>query len=136
MALSRNKFALSNLPITVNLSKYEKTPYFLYKGKKASHSSFYEDKQFLDSSVSTHFTLFELDFVDITLGNYSQIETANSKAPLFIVASGIVLIEHKIFNSDKETTKVAVLKQWLVYHVSSMQLYFFSTRQILSLSLD
>jgi len=64
----------------------------------------------LDSSVSTHFTLFELDFVDITLGNYSQIETANSKAPLFIVASGIVLIEHKIFNSDKETTKVAVLK--------------------------
>jgi len=31
------------------------------------------------------------------------------KTLLFIVASSTVLIEHEIFNSEKETTKVAVL---------------------------
>ena len=65
--------------MTMNLSKYEKVLYFLCKGKKAPHSSFYEDKQFLDSSISAYFTLFESDFVNIALGNYSQIKTENSK---------------------------------------------------------
>ena len=54
----------------MNLSKYEKALCFLYKGKKAPHDSFYEDEWFLDSDASTHFTPFESDFVDMTLGNY------------------------------------------------------------------
>ena len=70
IALSQSKFVLSNSSITVNLSKCEKV-LCLCKGKKASYSSFYKDEWFLDSSASTHFTLFESDFVDITLGNYS-----------------------------------------------------------------
>jgi len=37
-------------------------------------------------------------------------ETTNSKVLLFILASGIALIEHKIFNSEKGTTKVTVSK--------------------------
>jgi len=44
------------------------------------------------------------------LDNYNQIETANSKAPIFMVASGTILIEHIIFDFEKETTKVAMLK--------------------------
>ena len=35
---------MPDLPIVVNLSKYEKALCFLYKGKKVPHSSFYEDK--------------------------------------------------------------------------------------------
>jgi len=46
----------------------------------------------------------------MTLGNYGQVKTANSKALLFIVVSGTILIEYEIFNPDKETTKVAVSK--------------------------
>jgi len=46
----------------------------------------------------------------MTLGNYGQVETANSKALLFMVASGTVLIEYEIFNPEKETTKVTVSK--------------------------
>ena len=68
------------------------------------------DSNTLDSNTSTHFTLFESDFVNITLGNYSQVETTNLKAPLFIVASSTVVIEHKIFDLQKGTTKVAMLK--------------------------
>jgi len=75
--------------------------------------------------------LFESDFVDITLINYSQIETANLKVLLFMVVSGTVLIEHKIFDSEKETTKIAILQLWPVYYISSIQIYLFSIRQIL-----
>jgi len=82
----------------------------LCKGKKASHGSFYEDEWFLDSGASTHFTLFEFNFVNITLGNYSQVEIVNSKVPLFMVASSTILIEHEIFDHKKETTQVAVSK--------------------------
>jgi len=82
----------------------------LYKGKKVPHGSFYEDEWFLNSSASAHFIPFESDFVDINLGYYGQVEITNSKVPLFIVASGTALIEHKIFNPEKETTKVAVSK--------------------------
>ena len=64
----------------------------------------------MDSSASTYFTLFESDFIDITLDNYSWVETANSKVLIFIVAFGTILIEYKIFDSNKEITKVAVSK--------------------------
>jgi len=67
----------------------------LCKGKKVPYDSFYKDEWFLDSSASAYFTLFESDFVNITLGNYSQVETTNSKVSLFIVASNTVLIEYE-----------------------------------------
>ena len=70
MASSQNRFVLSNLFITVNLSKCEKTLCSLCKGKKSSYSSFYEDKWFLNSNAFTHFTSFESDFVNMTLGNH------------------------------------------------------------------
>jgi len=77
--------------------------------------------------TSTYFTLFESNFVDVALDNYDQVETANLKASLFMVASNTILIKHEIFDPEKKTTKVAVLKLWLVYYVSSMQLdKFFS----------
>jgi len=120
IASSQNGFLLLDLSIAVNLSKCEKTLCSLYKGEKAPHDSFYKDEQFLYSGVSTHFTPFESDFVDMTLGNYGQVKTANSKVLLFMVASGTVLIEHEIFDPKKETTKIAVSKLWLVYYVPSM----------------
>ena len=86
------------------------------------YSIFYEGKWFLDSSISIHFTLFESNFVDMTPGNYGQVETANSKVLLFMVASGTVLIEHEIFDPEKWTTKVAISKLWPVYCVSSIQI--------------
>ena len=94
--MSQNKFVLPDLSIVINLSKCQKTLCFLYKGKKASYNNFYEDEWFLDSGAFTYFTLFKFDFVDMTLDNYSQVETANSKAPLYIVAFNTVLIEYKI----------------------------------------
>jgi len=44
MASSPNKFVLPNLSTAMNLSKYEKTLYFLYKNKKIPYSSFYKNK--------------------------------------------------------------------------------------------
>ena len=108
------------MSIAINLSKCERVLYSLCKGKKTSHSSFYEGEWFLDFDTSTHFTPFKSNFVNMTLDNYSQVKTTNSKTLLFIVASGTVLIEHKIFNPEKETAKVAILKLWLVYYISSM----------------
>jgi len=37
----------------------------------------------------------------MNLSNYGQVKTTNSKAPLFIVASGTILIEHEIFDPEK-----------------------------------
>ena len=71
IALSQNEFVLLDSPITINLSKCEKALYFLCKGKKTSHGSFYEGEWFLDFGTFTHFTLFESSFVNITLDNYS-----------------------------------------------------------------
>ena len=82
-----------------------KALYFLCKGKKTSHGSFYEGEWFLDFGTFTHFTLFESSFVNITLDNYSWVKTTNSKVLLFIVASSTVLIEYEIFDPEKETTK-------------------------------
>ena len=48
-----------------------------------------------------------------------------------MVASDTVLIEHEIFDPEKEITKIAVSKLWPVYYVSGIQIYFLSTRQIL-----
>ena len=80
IAPSQNKFVSSDLSITVNLSKYKKALYFSCKGKKVLYGSFYENKWFLDSSASTHFTWFKSNFVDMTPDNYCWLKTANSKA--------------------------------------------------------
>ena len=58
----------------------------------------------MNSGISIYFTSFESDFFNMTLGNYSQVKTANSKAPLLIVASSTILIEHEIFDLDKGAT--------------------------------
>ena len=48
-----------------------------------------------------------------------------------MVASSTILIKYKIFNSEKETTKVVVSELWLVYCVPGMQMCLLSTGQIL-----
>jgi len=114
---------LPDLPIAVNLSKCGKILCFLYKSKKVPYSSFYEDKKFLDFNTSAHFTLFEFDFINIILDNYGQVEITNLKVLLFIVTFDTILIEYKIFDSEKEITKVIVFKLWLVYNKSSSNFY-------------
>ena len=52
-----------------------------------------------------------------------------------MVAFSTVLIEHKIFNPKKRTTKVTMLKLWLVYCVSGIQIYLLSTEQIFQFGL-
>ena len=37
-----------------------------------------------------------------------------------MVASGTILIEHKIFDPEKRTTKIAVSKLWPVYCIPDM----------------
>ena len=64
----------------------------------------------------------------MTIGNYDWVKTVNSKVSLFIVASSTVLIEYEIFDSEKETIRVTISK---LYYVSSIQIYFLSTKQIL-----
>ena len=93
---------------SLNLFIYEKALCFLYKSKKAPYCSFYKDKWFLNSGTFTYFTLFESGFVNVTLDGW--VKTANLKTSLFIITSSIVLIKYKIFNSEKETTKVVVSK--------------------------
>ena len=44
-----------------------------------------------------------------------------------MIASGTVLIEHEIFDPEKETIMIAVSKLRLVYYVSGMQMYLLST---------
>jgi len=64
--LSQNKFILPDLFIAMNLSKYEKILCFLYKGKKAHHNSFYENKWFLASrsqEVDLTFLIFFFHFI-------------------------------------------------------------------------
>jgi len=85
----------------------------------------------LDPGVSAHFTSFESDFVSMTQGNYGRIETANSKAPLFMVAMGTVLIEHEIIDPKDKTIKIAISKLWPVYCVPGITMRLLSTRQLL-----
>jgi len=81
---------LSALPIAENLQKCDRALCTICKGKEAPYGHSYNDEWFLNSGTSTHFTSFESDFVFMTQGNYGCIETANSKASLFMVAVGTV----------------------------------------------
>jgi len=131
MARCDNKFVLSALPIAENLQRCDKALYTTCKGKEAPYGCFYNDEWFLDSSASAHFTSFESDFVSITQGNYSHIETANSKVPLFMVAIGTILIEHEIIDPKDKTTRTAISKLWPVYCVPGMTMRLLSTGQLL-----
>jgi len=101
--------------IAENLQRCDKALCTICKGKEAPYSCSYNDEWFLDSSTSVHFTPFESDFVFMTQGNYDHVETANSKAPLFMVAVGTVLIEHEIIDPKDKTTRTAISKLWPVY---------------------
>ena len=90
----------------------------------------------MDSGTSAHFTSFKFDFVSITQGNYGRIKTANSKVSLFMVAVGIVLIEHKIIDPKDRTTRTAIFKLWPVYCVPGMTMRLFSTKQLLQSGLS
>jgi len=74
------------------------------------HGSFYRYKWLLNLGTSIYFTLFESDFINMALDNYCWVETANLKVSLFMIVPGIVLIKHKIFDPEKGTTKVFILK--------------------------
>jgi len=74
-----------------------------------SYGSFYKNEWLLDLGTSIYFTLFESDFINMTLGNYCWVETANFKVLLFMIVSSTVLIKHKIFDPEKGTTKVFIL---------------------------
>jgi len=100
------------------------------------YSCSYNDEWFLDSGASVHFTPFKSDFVSMTQENYGHIETANSKAPLFIVAVGTVLIEHEIIDPKDRTTRTAISKLWPVYCVPCMTMHLLSTGQLLQSGLS
>ena len=61
-----NKFVLPALPIAENLQRCDRALYTVYKGKEALYSCSYNDKWFLDSGASAHFTPFKSDFVSMT----------------------------------------------------------------------
>ena len=82
----------------------------------------------MDFGASVHFTSFEFDFVSMTQGNYGCVETANSKAFLFMVAVRTVLIKHEIIDPKDRTTRTAISKLWPVYCVPGMTMHLFSTR--------
>ena len=90
----------------------------------------------LDSGASAHFTPFESDFVSITQGNYGCVETANSKASLFMVAVGTVLIEYEIIDLKDRTTRTAISKLWPVYCIPGITMHLLSTRQLLQFGLS
>ena len=118
-------------PIAENLQRYGRALCTTCKGKEAPYGCSYNDEWFLDSGTSAHFTPFESDFVSMTQGNYGHIETANSKAPLFMVAVGTVLIEHEIIDPKNRTTRIAISKLWPVYCVPGMTMHLLSTGQLL-----
>jgi len=72
----------------------------------------------------------------MTQGNYGRIEIANSKASLFMVAVGTVLIEHEIIDPKNRTTRTAISKLWPVYCVSSITICLLSTGQLLQSGLS
>jgi len=110
MARYDNKFVLPASPIAKNLCRCDRALCTTCKGKEAPHDRSYNDEWFLDSGASAHFTPFKSDFVSMTQGNYGRVETANSKAPLFMVAVGTVLIEYKIIDPKNRTTRTAISK--------------------------
>ena len=127
---------LPALPIAENLQRCDRALCTICKGKEAPYGHSYNDEQFLDSGASAHFTPFESDFVSMTQENYGHVETANSKAPLFMVAVGTVLIEHEIIDPKNRTTKTAISKLWPVYCVPIMTMYLLSTEQLLQSELS
>jgi len=131
MAQCDNKFVLPVSPIAENLQRCDRALCTTCKGKEAPYGCSYNDEWFLDSGVSTYFTPFESDFVSMTQGNYGCIETANSKAPLFMVAVGTILIEHEIIDPKDRTTRIAISKLWPVYCVPGMTMHLLSTGQLL-----
>jgi len=66
MAQCDNKFVLPALSIAENLQRYDRALCTICKGKEVLYGHSYNDKWFLDSSASAHFTPFESDFVSIT----------------------------------------------------------------------
>jgi len=136
MAQYNNKFVLPALPIAKNLQRCDRALCTTCKGKEAPYGCSYNDEWFLDSGAFAHFTPFKSDFVSITQGNYGHVETANSKAPLFIIAVGTVLIEHEIIDPKDRTTKTAISKLWPVYCVPGMTICFLSTGQLLQSGLS
>jgi len=123
-------------PIIENLCRCDKALCTTCKGKGAPYGHSYNDEWFLDSGASAHFTPFELDFVSMTQGNYGCVETANSKAPLFMVAVGTVLIEHEIIDPQDRSTRTAISKLWPVYCVPGMTMHLLSTGQLLQSGLS
>jgi len=123
-------------PIAENLQRCDRALCTTYKGKKAPYGHFYNDEWFLDSGASVHFTPFESDFVSMTQGNYGHIETANSKASLFMVAIETVLIKHEIIDPKDRITRTAISKLWPVYCVPGMTMCLLSTGQLLQSGLS
>ena len=72
----------------------------------------------------------------MTQENYGHVEIANSKASLFMVAIGAILIEHEIIDPKDRTTRTAISKLWLVYCIPSMTMHLLSTRQLLQSGLS
>jgi len=107
-----------------------------YKGKEVLYGCSYNNEWFLDSNTSVHFTPFESNFVSVTQENYGHVEIANSKASLFMVAIGAILIEHEIIDPKDRTTRTAISKLWLVYCVPSMTMHLLFTRQLLQSGLS
>jgi len=123
-------------PIAENLQRCDRALCTTCKGKEAPYSCIYNNEWFLDSDASAHFTPFESDFGSMTQGNYGHVETANSKAPLFMVAVGTVLIEHKIINPKDRITRTAISKLWPVYCIPGMIMCLLSTGQLLQSGLS
>jgi len=136
MARCDNKFVLPTSSIAENLQRCDRALYTTCKGKEVLYGRSYNDEWFLDSGTSVYFTSFESDFVSMTQENYGHVEIANSKAPLFMVAVGTVLIEHEIIDPKNRTTRTAISKLWPVYYIPSMTMYLLSTRQLLQSGLS
>jgi len=127
---------LPALPIAENLQRCNRALCTTCKGKEAPYGHSYNNEWFLDSGASAHFTPFESDFVSMTQGNYGHVKTANSKAPLFMVAVETVLIEHKIIDPKNRTTRIAISKLWPIYCVPGITMCLLSTRQLLQSGLS
>ena len=52
-----------------------------------------------------------------------------------MISTSTILIEYEIFDPEKGTTEVFILKLWPVYCVPGMQIYLLFTRQIIQFSL-
>jgi len=136
MARCDNKFVLPASPIAENLQRCDRALCTICKGKEAPYSYSYNDEWFLNSGASAYFTPFESNFISMTQGNYSRVEIANSKAPLFIVAVGTVLIKHEIIDPKNRTTRTTIFKLWPVYCVPGITIRLLSTGQLLQSGLS